>query len=172
MVERARLRMGGRAAVTYRTMNGEHPDACGPLDLICSSLAVQWFEDLAAGIGRLAALLEPHGWLAFSTLVEGSFAEWRDAHGDLACGMTDYPSVATLQGMGCTVEVMDVPIEGGAAMFLNHLLGIGAGVPRPGYRPLTSGQLRQVMRSFDRGGGVTRYCVAICSCLKEHCRYK
>lgn len=163
MLERARARMAGRERIAYRVMDGEKPDMPGPFDLICSSLAVQWFDDLAAGLQRLTALLCPQGWLAFSTLAEGSFAEWRAAHGDLPCGVADYPSVAALQAMGCAVEVMDVPIAGGASAFLHHVRGIGARIPRAGHAPLTPGQLRKVMRRFDRDGGLAHYRIAICT---------
>ena len=65
----------------YAALDGEHPDALpGGYDLICSSLAVQWFGDLNAGLGRLAALLAPGGHLAIATLAEDTFAEWRAAH--------------------------------------------------------------------------------------------
>jgi malonyl-CoA O-methyltransferase len=162
MLERARARLAGRAAITYRVMDGEHPDVAGPFDLICSSLAAQWFEDLAAGVDRLAGLLAPRGWLGFSTLVEGSFAAWRAAHGDLPCGVPDYPSAAALRAMGCSVELIEVPVEGGAVAFLRHLRGIGARLPRAGYRPLTQAQLHAVMRRFDAAGVPATYRVALC----------
>ncbi|MGE8620478.1 MAG: methyltransferase, partial [Achromobacter spanius] len=65
----------------FQLLDGEHPQALeGEYDLICSSLAVQWFTDLNAGLGRLAALLAPGGHLAVATLADGSFAEWQQAH--------------------------------------------------------------------------------------------
>jgi malonyl-CoA O-methyltransferase len=162
MLERARLRMDGWERIAYRVMDGEHPDMAGPFDLICSSLAVQWFDDLAAGLHRLAALLRPQGWLAFSTLAQGSFAQWREAHGDLPCGVPHYPSPEALEAMGFTVHMMDVPITGGAKAFLHHVRGIGARLPRAGYAPLSPGQLRVVMRRFNRNGGCASYRVALC----------
>src|SRR3546814_5328607 len=67
-------------------------------DLICSSLAFQWFDDLHASVARLARWLAPGGYLAFTTMADGSFAEWRVAC--LACDQRaaspDYPSVTAL----------------------------------------------------------------------------
>ena len=162
MLERARMRLGARHTITYRPMDGEHPDLPGPFDLIVSSLAVQWFGDLAAGLGRLASLLAPGGLLAFSTLVEGSFAAWRAAHGDLPCGVPTYPSAQALQAMGCDVDIIEVPVEGSAAAFLRHLRGIGARLPREGYRPLSPRQLHQVMRRYDAAAVPATYRVALC----------
>ena len=71
MLEIARLGPAPQGSVRYAALDGEHPDALpGGYDLICSSLAVQWFGDLNAGLGRLAALLAPGGHLAIATLAE------------------------------------------------------------------------------------------------------
>jgi malonyl-CoA O-methyltransferase len=162
MLERAQARLGARPGIAYRAMDGEHPDLSGSFDLIASSLAVQWFEDLPAGLARLRALLAPEGRLVFSTLVEGCFAAWRRAHGDLPCGVPDYASVDALRQTGCAVEVIELPVEGDAVAFLRHLRGIGARLPRQGYRPLTPGQLHQVMRRYDAAGEPATYRVALC----------
>src|SRR3546814_16589572 len=66
-------------------MDGEQPCFAEHVrfDLICSSLAFQWFDDLHASVARLARWLAPGGYLAFTTMADGSFAEWRVAC--LAC---------------------------------------------------------------------------------------
>jgi malonyl-CoA O-methyltransferase len=103
-------------------MDGEHPDQRGPFDIIASSLAFQWFADLPAAIARLRALLAPGGWLAFATLAEGSFAEWRAACGDQPCGIPDYPDAARLAASGLRVEVEHHRVDFGSARdFLRHL---------------------------------------------------
>ena len=162
MLERAAARLGRQERIAYRLMDGEHPDLPGPFDLICSSLAVQWFQDLAGGLTRLGGLLAPQGWLAFSTLAQGSFAAWRAAHGDLPCGVPDYPCVASLRAMGWSVEEIEVPVAGRAVDFLRHLAGIGARLPRPGYAPLPPTQLHQIMRRYDTTGEAATYRVALC----------
>ena len=64
-------------AARYQVLDGEHPDGLpGGYDLICSSLAVQWFSDLNAGLGRLAGLLAPGGCLAVATLAAQFFVDW------------------------------------------------------------------------------------------------
>ncbi len=160
MLERARLRLG--EGLRYHAMDGEFPDLDGPFDLIVSSLAFQWFGDLAAAVARYRARLAPAGWLAFTTLVEGSFAQWRAAHGALPCGVPDYPAAAALARLGLAVEVLDLPFTGGGRAFLRHLHGIGARLPRAGHRPLSPTQLKQVIARFDAAGGVATYRVAIC----------
>ncbi|WP_000463122.1 methyltransferase domain-containing protein, partial [Bacillus cereus] len=53
-----RAASAGLVAGTFLTMDGEAPSFEGEwFDLILSSLAFQWFDDLPAAIARLAALL-------------------------------------------------------------------------------------------------------------------
>ena len=51
---------------------------------------------------------------------------------------------------------------GGAKGLLAHLKGIGATVPAEGRKPLSTGQMRAVMRAFDGSGGICTYHVAYC----------
>lgn len=162
MLARARARFAGTGGITYRVMDGQVPDIDGPFDLITSSLAFQWFDDLAGALRRLKTLLAPGGTLAFATMVAGSFAEWREAHGDLPCGMAEYPSAQNLRAMGCDVREISLSVGGGGRAFLRHLRGIGADVPRAGHRPLSAGQMRQVIARFDSHGGQATYRVALC----------
>lgn len=163
MVARARERFQSCANIAFATMDGSAPDIPGPCDLICSSLAMQWFDDLSAAIARLRALLTPGGRLAFTTLAAGSFAEWRAAHGPLASGTPDYPDASMLRAMGLDVQIdTHVELHADARDFLRALKAIGAGTPRPGHRPLTPPQLRAVMRKFEAEGAVARYVVATC----------
>jgi len=83
MLEQARrsLRLGGVSR--YQVMDGENPrpeGGPGGFDLICSSMALQWFEDPALGLARLATFLAPAGHLAVALPVDGTFSEWRRAH--------------------------------------------------------------------------------------------
>jgi malonyl-CoA O-methyltransferase len=161
MLERARARLGAApAAITWAQMDGEAPQATpGGYGLICSSLAFQWFADLPGAVARLKSLLAPGGWLAFATLAQGSFAQWRAAHGDLPCGLHGYPS---LQALGQGAERLHLPQDWGSARgFLRHLKGIGAQVARKGYQPLSPAQLRSVMARFDAAGAHDAYEVAL-----------
>jgi len=156
----------GRVAGRFMMMDGEAPSFEGPwFDLILSSLAFQWFDDLGAAIARLVALLRPGGSLIFSTMGQGSFARWRAAHAacGLMAGVPDYPSLQTLRAMlsGCADSFVfdeDYVLDcGGARGLIAHLKGIGAVVPGAGRKPLSPGDLRRVMAAFDAGGGEDGY---------------
>jgi malonyl-CoA O-methyltransferase len=162
---RARLAAG---EVEFRVMDGERPalEAGRRFELICSSLAVQWFEALGPALARLADLLAPGGWLAFSTLAAGTLEDWRRAHAELglACGGPAYPSAEALAGMlgprgRIEIETV-VQAHADARAFLGDLKAIGAGSPASGRRPLAPGELKRVMRRFDQAGASARYDVA------------
>ena len=166
MLDACRARIGNEGA-EFRVLDGEAPALePGGFDLVCSSLAVQWFEDLGPALQRLAALVAPGGWLAFSTLAEGTLRDWRQAHADLglACAGPDYPSAATLAGMlgprGRIETETVVQAHAGARAFLDDLKAIGAGSPAAGRRPLAPGDLKRVMAQFDETGASARYEVA------------
>ncbi len=94
-----------------------------------------------------------------------SFASWRTAHercGETA-GIAAYPTLADLQAMlarhadafACD-EHHVLPERGGAAL-VRHFRGLGAQVPREGYRPLGPAAMRRVIRAYDEIGGETSY---------------
>lgn len=172
MVDTARARFGGRSGFRFAVIDGEHPrfDAPeAPFDLICSNLALQWFEDLDAGLDRLMRLLKPGGQLLFSTMLDGSFAEWRSAHDELgfAHGMHPYPIAGELRDL-LRAKAGDVETAtllqpyASAREFLRALRAIGAATPVSTHRPLGAGAMRKVMRVFEENGAVARYHVAIC----------
>lgn len=176
MVMRARQAAGAGQGRFFLAMDGERPcfDADARFDLICSNLAFQWFDNLGQSIVRLSAVLAPGGMLAFTTMAEGSFAEWRAAHDalGLASATPAYPAVADIARLvpaGMVVEIEDVhrtqQFAGGHA-FLRHLKAIGAHVPRAGTRPLAPGALRKVMRAFDQSGARATYHVACCIMIR------
>jgi len=149
--------------VRGRVMDGEHPHLPGeaPFDLIVSSLAVQWFVDLESGLRRLATLLAPGGRLLVTTLVEGTFAAWHEAHRaeGYVAGSPAYPPVAAL---GWSVETRRFEQRHeSAADFMRALRAIGAGTPREGHRPIPPGAMRRIARAFEAGGAVATYEVAL-----------
>jgi malonyl-CoA O-methyltransferase len=163
MLERGLAKHPG---VRGRVMDGEYPDLPGeaPFDLIVSSLAVQWFADLGAGLRRLADLLAPSGQLLVTTLVEGTFAAWHEAHEaeGFAAGSPVYPPVDSLKLMGWRVETRRFEQRHeSAAGFLRALRAIGAGTPRDGHRPIPPGAMRRIARRFEAGGSVATYEVAL-----------
>jgi malonyl-CoA O-methyltransferase len=163
MVDRSRQRFAGRGGIDFAVMDGQAPDVAGPFDLIVSSLTFQWFPDLPGAVARLRGLLAPGGFLAFTTLAEGSFYEWKRAHGKWPAGTRDYPSAEALKTIGLDVTVETIPIaHADAREFLHAVKGIGAGTPRDGHTPLAPGPLRAVMERFEETGATASYMVATC----------
>jgi len=163
MLDRARTRFAGCANISFAQMDGARPTIEGPFDLICSSLAMQWIDDLPESIALLRALLAPGGRLAFTTLAEGSFAEWRSAYRDVMPGTPDYPSAEALQAIGLDISIESIEQRyPNARGFLAALKAIGAQTPQSGYHPLPHSALRQVMARFEAAGARTHYVVATC----------
>lgn len=161
-----RAAAGGLIAGTFLPMDGEQPAFEGPwFDLILSSLAFQWFDDMRGAIDRLVGLLRPGGSLIFSTMGARSFARWRAAHAvcGVVAGVPDYPSLedlrAMLAGFGDAFAFdEDYPLDcGGGRGLIAHLRGIGAVVPVAGRVPLGAGQLRRVITAFEADGSSDGY---------------
>ena len=166
MLAACRARLGDPPDATFRVMDGEHPQS-GPgegFDLICASLAFQWFEDLPGALDRLSARLRPGGWLAFATLAEGTLQEWRAAHAELGfrSATPDFPSLPALADiLGGQVEgerLIQVHVDG--RDLLRGLKAIGAGSPARDRRPLAPAQLKRVMARFEAHGAASSYHIA------------
>ena len=150
MIEQARASLDD-PRLDFAVMDAEAPGLPpASLDLVVSSLAAQWFEDLSAALNRLVGLLKPGGTLLLGTLGSGTFSQWRDAHAELGleAGIADYPSAGELAAMcpGAAVDSVSVTIDyPDARAFLRALQTIGAATPKPGHRPLPPGSLRRIM---------------------------
>ncbi len=145
----------------FMILDGEEPEAAGgPFDLICSSLAFQWFNDLPAALQRLSAMLAPGGSLMFATIGAESFHEWKAAHATrgLPSGVRDYPSATELM---CDEERL-VRSYADGRNFLEHLRQIGAHLPEGNHRPLSPGALRSILRQFESGIDVTYHILYGC----------
>lgn len=169
MVERCRTAFG--EVGEFLVMDGEHPGFSPPrrFDLICSSLAAQWFENLPAGLRRLSDLLAPGGAMVIATLGERTFAEWRRAQ-EIAGhqpGPLRYPSFPAFQALdfpGCEIAAEQFELaenHAGALDFLRNLKAIGAHTPGPGQGVLPAGTLRRVCRAFETLGAVASYQVVM-----------
>lgn len=169
MVGRTRARLAARPgpAVAGLVMDAEQLCLAPGFDLICSSLAAQWFEDLEGTLGRLAGLLAPGGLMAVTTLASGTFREWREAHEGLGAGAGTplYPlaeALARFRFAGCdlavSVEAVTETHADGRA-FLAALRAIGAQTSGSA-RPLPAGTLRRALGRFDRAGARITYEVA------------
>ncbi len=170
MVERCRARMAlsqGPRTMRFAVLDGERgmPEG-GPFNLICSSLAVQWFDDAPAALARMARWLAPGGHLVVTTLGPGSFAQWRAAHeGEgIAPGTPAFTPVAAFEALSPAALPLPEPVEHHAAprALPRAVKGIGAGTSRPGHRPLSPAQMRRVMARFAQSGCEVTYEVVTC----------
>jgi malonyl-CoA O-methyltransferase len=161
VAECARRCASAGVAARFAVMDGEQPEmATGATDLIVSSLAAQWFEDLPGAVHRLSRLLAPGGRIILATLGEGSFMEWRAAHAALgfAAATPHYPDATRLARSfppGMRVSVAEETLREPFAEpldFLRRLRAIGADTPAADTRPLSAGQLRRVIRKLEQQG--------------------
>lgn len=174
MVERCRARLAQRADTRFAVLDGEHGPcpAQAPFDLICASLAFQWFTDLPTAVARLRGWLAPGGHLVFTTLAEGTFAEWQAAHHaeGLSAGTLPLPNPAALASLSRATPLAIAPhreTHADARSFLRSVKAIGAGTPHRHHRPLSPAALRRVMARFDEAGAVATYVVATCHDRRE-----
>jgi malonyl-CoA O-methyltransferase len=174
MVERSRKRFGERPGYRFAVLDAEHPQFAtpeGPFDLVCSSLAAQWFENMPQALEQLFGLLKPGGRLLVSTLAEGTFAEWRAAHEalGLAAGTPSYPDRVTLEAIRLDGVPRRIDIErftssyASGREFLRSLRAIGAATPRPGHQPLSPHRMRKVLQRFEEDGAKVSWHVAFCT---------
>ena len=167
MVERCRARLGESPQRRFAVLDGEYGAPEGvPYDLICSSLALQWFDDAPAALGRMKDWLAPGGHGLITTLGPGSFAEWRDAHAaeGLDSGTPPFAPVETFAALDPENLIVENVVEthADARAFLRALKAIGAGTAAPDHRPLPPAALRRVMAAFERSTCKVTYEVVTC----------
>ncbi|HID98301.1 MAG TPA: methyltransferase [Thermodesulfobacteriaceae bacterium] len=77
MVAEARKKISGREGIRFEQVDGESLDCrfSGPYDLIVSSGALHWFEDLGNALVRYGDLLAPGGVVAAAVFGSGSLIE-------------------------------------------------------------------------------------------------
>lgn len=158
--------------VELRVMDGEEPDLDGRrFDLIVSSLAVQWFADLPAGLARLHGMLRPGGVLALTTLGADTFPEWRrQCRGcGVEPGTPAYPTAAELRALG-DVQVLRQPFPlrcGNLRGFLDHLRLTGARTAAPGHPGLSPAALGRLLKAGEAGPFTATYDVLTVVWRKE-----
>lgn len=172
MVGRCLARVGEAPGRRFAVLDGEYGDvaARGPFDLICSSLAMQWFDDQGAALARLLEALAPGGHCLFTTLGSGSFVQWRTAHEaeGLDPGTPRFASAEELTAMSPEARAVAHTIEtleehhDSALDFMRALKAIGAHTAQRRHRPLAPAELRRVMQRFEAGGATVSYEVVTC----------
>ncbi len=162
MLARCRDTLGSVPNAKFLVMDGEQPTVGGGFDLICSSLAFQWFDELPASMERLSALLAPGGHLVFATLGADSFGNWKQAYADggMAPAMRSYPATDSLAPLLSHVEDEHLTRSyANGHVFLDELKLIGAHLAEDHYQPVSPGALRRVLRTFESGIDVTYHIV-------------
>lgn len=159
-----RRRLGASPQLTYAAMDAELPAfAPARFDLVCGSLAAQWFADPHQAFAALGALLRPGGVLALTTLGADTFREWRAAAAllGLNAAIPAYPSLAQLDWQRPPGFLVETAREQwlwdehpSALDFLQSLRRIGADLPADNARPLSPGALRRILRQVDAQGHV------------------
>lgn len=170
MVERCKARLGESAGRRFAVMDGEYglPEM-GEFDLVCSSLAMQWFDDEEMAVARMLRSVKVGGHCLFATLGAGTFAEWRAAHEEegLEAGTRRFAPLSELQNMQAGARVGDLVVQkrveshDDALGFLRSLRAIGAGTPQPAHRPRGPAEMRRVMARFEERGSAVTYEVVI-----------
>jgi malonyl-CoA O-methyltransferase len=164
MAALCRKRLNGSMHMAYAAMDAELPTfAAAQFDLVCGSLAAQWFANPHRAFAALGGLLRPGGVLALTTLGTDTFQEWRAAAAllGLTAAIPSYPSLTELDWQrppGFLVELareQRLWDEHPTALdFLQSLRRIGADLPADDARPLSPGALRRVLRQVDAQGHV------------------
>ncbi len=124
-------------------------------DLVASNLAMQWFAD---PLGALAHHARRSHFLAWTTLIQGTFASWIAAHESrgFSHGLRSLLDAASIVAtaerlnplrLSCTIDQVDEHFPNAIA-FLRDLRSMGANTARPDHAPTP---LHQIIRSFEAG---------------------
>lgn len=177
MLERCRELVGAAPDRRFSVLDGEYGVAArsGRYDLICASMAVQWFENLEAAVERLIGALNPGGHLVFNTLAAGTFSEWHEAHRKhgLLAGIVPFPPLEILRERLARFSLRGFDLDRhvvaheSARDFVGGLKLIGAATACSGHRPLPPHAMRRVMATFDDMGARATYEVVTCHFVKE-----
>jgi malonyl-CoA O-methyltransferase len=164
MAALCRKRAGASTRHGYVAMDAEMPAlSAARFDLVCGSLAAQWFANPLQAFTALGNLLRPGGVLALTTLGTDTFQEWRAAAAllGLSPAIPSYPSLTELDWQRPPGFIVEQAREQrlwdehpSALDFLQSLRSIGADLPADHTRPLSAGALRRILRQVDAQGRV------------------
>lgn len=159
MLDQARENFADDKNVSFHLGDAEKIDLTGlpKPDMVVSNLGVQWFVHRRDGLAHLFS--QANKVMAFSTMMDGSFIEWEQAHQKhgIPSKLHRYPSFATLrsecESLGPDPLLMGGYHQGHYKMtemkpleFARHLQGIGATVGNAQEeqdRPMINPVLRQ-----------------------------
>jgi malonyl-CoA O-methyltransferase len=136
------------------------PLAAGSVDLVFSSLAIQWCQKPAILFAELARVLAPGGRLLMSTLVDGTLAELQNAWGAVDPGHRHVNQFLSPAELGTEVrrlfpqariEVLPIQLRyPDLIALLRELKGLGARYKDDRQRPAATapGRLRALERAY------------------------
>lgn len=152
----------GEHNVTYQQGDAEClPFESDSVDFVFSSLALQWCEDLSVPLREMRRVVKPSGQICFSTLLDGSLCElkqaWLEIDGYQHVNdfiATNQVKVALAQS-GCVNHRLDLPTitlwYESAFSLMKDLKGIGANHVSGRSQGLTSRKsLLQVEQSYQK----------------------
>ena len=146
-------------------MDAARPALRPGFDLVCSSLTLQWLGDPGTAVTSWRDLVRPGGRLAVATLIDGSFAEWREAVTE-AGATSAGPAFPTFEqarawfGPDAAVETLTLTERhAGALAFLRALRASGTDAADSG--ALDAGTMRRAMAAFEAQGCAVTYRVML-----------
>jgi malonyl-CoA O-methyltransferase len=146
-------------------MDAARPALKPGFDLVCSSLTLQWLAESAAVVTAWRGLVRPGGRLAVSTLIDGSFAEWRAALDHAGAGSIGpaFPSAEEARAWFAPDAAFETLVlserHASAIDFLRALRAAGADAADSG--ALKAGVMRRAMTAFEAKGCVVTYRVLL-----------
>jgi malonyl-CoA O-methyltransferase len=141
MIAACRRRFAAEPRARFAVSDAEDPRACaGPVHLVATSCAAQWFVDPGGTFRRWSRALAPGGIFAAALLVRGSYPELDGAH---------------RAAFGVSFDGLDFPGEAEVGALLRRS-GLDEVVADPAVVAVPYGSAREALASFRAIGAVLR----------------
>ncbi|MCG9553030.1 malonyl-ACP O-methyltransferase BioC [Vibrio sp. Isolate31] len=155
MLEKAKQRCGSDVSLYQQADAEQLPFANGSFDIVLSSLALQWCNDLSSPLKEMKRVTAADGQVLFSTLLDGSLFELKkswskiDAHQHVNHFITTNQVKIALAQSSCTAHQLDLPTitvwYDTAFELMRDLKGIGANHVSGRSQGLTSRRMLQLV---------------------------
>lgn len=167
MIDYCRRMAGDEEGIRYRVCDGREARFDPMPDWIVSAMCLQWLQPLRPVLQHHLAQSK---MLAFSLVLDGSFAVWRaaHAHAGIEPGLHAFPDYGNLlaecQSLGAAqVHAKHISLSEAHANgleFAASLRLIGADHPRDGHQPSNLRPvLRQLQNGFDANYEIGFFCI-------------
>jgi malonyl-CoA O-methyltransferase len=127
-------------------------------DLIFSSMALHWEQDVKGALLHGRSLLKPGGRYFAAFMVKGSFREWNElcARKAVPSGVWNFPSGCSVAPLANRCRKEEIVHEYETAHhFMRALKMIGGKSPRPDYTPVKPAVLRELLQTAPEPFPVT-----------------